>query len=124
MSYPIMKNIIHELFDFIQNIENNSLYIDTDISKNKRILKYVAGNKNFYADNIEEESQELREGLGIELSENQKELFFIDASKLYWNRGEQISAEGTLAGGFYTSKGHNLRFFKGLKFKIQECFKL
>ena len=24
----------------------------------------------------------------------------------------------------YTSKGHNLRFFKGLKFKIQECFKL
>ena len=31
MSYPIMKNIIHELFDFIQNIENNSLHIDVDV---------------------------------------------------------------------------------------------
>ena len=101
MSYPIMKNIIHELFDFIQNIENNSLHIDVDVLKYKKVQKYINGNTNFYKIDVEEQTQELLDGLSIELSESQKELFFIDATQLLWDRGEQISAEGTLAGGFY-----------------------
>ena len=126
MSYPIMNNIIHDLFNFIQNIESNTLNIDVDVLKYKKIQKYVAGNTSFYADDVEEQSQELREGLGIELSENQKELFFIDVSEFHWDRGEQISAEGTLAGGFFINGITEMllepnNFWKDIADKFQEA---
>ena len=53
-------------------------------------------------------------------------MFFIDVSKLNWDRGEQISAEGTLAGGFYINSIKEMLleptdFWKDIVDKFQEA---
>lgn len=96
-----MNKTIQDLYAFIQNVEHNSINIDVDTAKYKKISKYIDGKIGAYQDQIESKSKEIQDGLNIRLSNSQKELFFVDTSKLNWGRGEQISQEGTLAGGFY-----------------------